>query len=132
MESLSGLPVVPPMLVDELLRRLNADYISPFEEELLRKHGKLRHDISARAWANLYSEWQQRSIKEQVSCCLVDNCLVLDTPEGVTRIKFRKKQWRAMRHAIRKKQIELDVPDDILSREGFGDWAMVYFPGGLF
>jgi hypothetical protein len=89
----------------------------PLQEDiLLRKHGKLDQDLPVKSWVRLYEAWLKRSFTEQFSCCIVDNCLVLDTPEGITKVEFGKKQLRAFRHAIRKKQIELGVPDDTLLR----------------
>ncbi|KAL2783873.1 hypothetical protein BJX66DRAFT_344539 [Aspergillus keveii] len=116
-----------------VLQRLQNSLELPVEEDiLLQKHGKFDQGLPVKSWVRLYEAWLQRSFTEQFNCCIVDNCLVLDTPEGITRVTFGKKQLRAFRHAIRKKQIELGIPDDTVLKESRGDRARVCLTGGLF
>ncbi|KAL2825229.1 hypothetical protein BJY01DRAFT_256318 [Aspergillus pseudoustus] len=94
-------------------------------EKFIRKHGQVNCNLAAGHWGNLYRLWLARSFVEQITCCLVDNCLVLDTPEGTLRVEFKKAQLRAFRHEIRKTQLELGIPSDTLLSESWSDRAMV-------
>jgi hypothetical protein len=120
LKELQQKPSLPEMMFEDLLGRLSVrtrEYMRPFMDRLLRIHGKLHHNLPAGTWATLYGVWQDRSWEEQLSCCLIDNCLVLDTPEGVTKIVFGKKQLRVFKHAVRKEQLRSGVPADTVLAE---------------
>jgi hypothetical protein len=126
-------PSLPTVMLQYIVQHLQDPKRLPLEEDiLLRKHGKLDQDLPVKSWVRLYETWLTRSYTEQFSCCIVDNCLVLDTPEGMTRVPFGKKKMRAFKHAIRKKQIELEVPADTVLKERRGDRIKLRLTTGLF
>ncbi|KAL3467203.1 hypothetical protein BJX64DRAFT_283926 [Aspergillus heterothallicus] len=98
-------------------------------ERFVRKHGKINCDLAPENWGHLYRIWLYRGFPDPVSCCFVDNCLVLDTPEGTLRVEFDKAKLRAVKHEIRKMQIALGVPEDTVLSETWGDWAKVRLTG---
>jgi hypothetical protein len=135
LEELQQKPSLPEMMFEDLLGRLSVrrkEYMGPRVERLLRIHGKLHHNLPARSWATLYGVWQSRSLTDQLSCCLIDNCLVLDTPEGVTKIVFGKKQLRVFKHAVRKKQLSRGVPADTVLAERRRERVRARLTGVLF
>ncbi|KAL2840080.1 hypothetical protein BJY01DRAFT_250208 [Aspergillus pseudoustus] len=62
-KGLSGLPILPPMLFEDLLQRLY-ELLWPDEEALLRKHSKLHHDLPAKVWADLYDFWLKQNVRD--------------------------------------------------------------------
>ncbi|KAJ0417809.1 hypothetical protein BJY00DRAFT_315600 [Aspergillus carlsbadensis] len=101
-------------------------------DRLLQLHGRLHQDLPANSWRHLYRIWQDRSWREQLSCCLIGNSLVLVTPEGVTKIVFGKKQLRVFKHAVRTEQLNRGVPADTLLPESRRDRVRVRLTRGLF
>jgi hypothetical protein len=134
LKELQQKPNLPEIMFEDLLGLLlvrRGEYKRRLVERLLRIHGKLHHNIPARSWSILYGVWQDRSWEEQLSCCLIDNCLVLDTPEGVTKIVFGKKQLRAFKHAVRTEQLRRGVPANTLFPESRRDRVRARLTGAL-
>ncbi|GKZ88092.1 hypothetical protein AnigIFM59636_007052 [Aspergillus niger] len=126
LRALGQQPDLPNEILVELLTRLENAYFEVAELDIiLRKHGALLPGLSFRSWRKLYRTWLERSFKEHVSCCLVNDCFVLDTPEGITRIVFDKPQLRIFKRAIWKEQAELEVPHDARLNRIYGGWALL-------
>ncbi|KAL3451388.1 hypothetical protein BJX65DRAFT_321315 [Aspergillus insuetus] len=137
---LANQPHLPESVFDDLISHLcsakeweRQSQWAVDADRILRRLRKLDHDLPDFIWVRLYRFWLDRSFFEQFSCYFVEGALVLNTPQGTTKVVFEsKKRLRLVKHEIRKAQVSLGIPGATVLRESAGDAVKVLLRSGYF
>ncbi|KAL3465253.1 hypothetical protein BJX64DRAFT_285795 [Aspergillus heterothallicus] len=114
--AIKGMPNLPPAIFEDLFKLLSDEASQKYEfldliEMVLREHGQIQSGLHRKYWGPLYEAWLNSSFGEHMAIYLKDDCLYL---QGSLKVAFQPKQLRVFRQEIRKKQLELGIPDQFL------------------
>ena len=125
-----------PAILEEVLPLLNSKRFTTraYIATLTIKNTQILSNIPAKYWGALYKQWLLDAFRGQFSCTLNDRCLRLDGPKGVGEVHFSRAQLLNFRQEVRKAQLELGIPADIVLPNTRGDRSvsrLVYKTGAL-
>jgi hypothetical protein len=120
--ALRGKPKLPPAIFEDLFKLLIDEASQEYEfsdliEEILREHGQIQSGLHRKYWGLLYEVWQNPSFEDYTAIYLKDDYLYLHKYHGSLKVAFQPRELRVFRQVIRKKQLELDMPDQFLIPE---------------